>query len=551
MSVSSGIKPHGEQFWELIRRTCDGLATHAEEDLLARSLKASTLARTMYLDYLELHAELAWLHRDTSSKHLDEAAVLSLESPALHMPQTPRPARRSSPGSRRTQQISRHVSAPPRRLWLGAAAVVATILLGIFATLFLMRAGGQVVAARVEKVVDCRWNLANADSPAPRKGDALLSGQELDLIAGDVTLQFADGATTLVRAPARIEFLTASAARFDRGTLFANVPPQAVGFTVETPSARVVDLGTEFTVQVDDRQSTEVQVLKGRVESAHRRGDGAYSAPVVLVEGEALRTHQGGITERIAFAPPKMNSEVHVVEKPVEQKPPQQITTEKTSPEKKPLGYTVIAHYRLGEDDRPDEVGVTRPAVGALPLRKPGNTIYVSDTAWKESKRAISFSGKENEFFKIDSTLPRDLDNWFLEAWVRPRSIRDCRIVQNGDTGKEAFGFEMREGKWAGHFRQYGMRALDIQVKTGDWVHLSLVRQGTHIWLGINDKFSPTEIPANTSPLTLEGVFAIGGYPEEPAKTFDGEIDEVRYCKLDGPFEPSMLLKGDRAAGSD
>jgi hypothetical protein len=52
------------------------------------------------------------------------------------------------------------------------------------------------------------------------------------------------------------------------GRLTAKVPSQAIGFVVDTPTAKLKDLGTEFGVNVRDGQ-TDVQVFNGIVDVQH------------------------------------------------------------------------------------------------------------------------------------------------------------------------------------------------------------------------------------------------------------------------------------------
>jgi hypothetical protein len=50
----------------------------------------------------------------------------------------------------------------------------------------------------------------------------------------------------------------------------AKVPTQAIGFTVDTPTAVLEDRGTEFGVHVRDDQTAEVSVFGGEVDTRHR-----------------------------------------------------------------------------------------------------------------------------------------------------------------------------------------------------------------------------------------------------------------------------------------
>jgi ferric-dicitrate binding protein FerR (iron transport regulator) len=95
------------------------------------------------------------------------------------------------------------------------------------------------------------------------------NGQELHaatyrLDAGIMQVVYDNGAKVLVQAPARFELATNQLLRLQRGRLSARVPEAAIGFIVETPTAKVVDLGTEFGVTAGENDS-EVHVFEGEV----------------------------------------------------------------------------------------------------------------------------------------------------------------------------------------------------------------------------------------------------------------------------------------------
>jgi len=55
--------------------------------------------------------------------------------------------------------------------------------------------------------------------------------------------------------------------RLELGSLAAEVPPGATGFTVVTPSAEVKDIGTRFAVALLDTGRTEFEVFEGEVQA--------------------------------------------------------------------------------------------------------------------------------------------------------------------------------------------------------------------------------------------------------------------------------------------
>jgi hypothetical protein len=93
-----------------------------------------------------------------------------------------------------------------------------------------------------------------------------LTAGDLRLTQGSVQITMARGAVVTLTAPAELELRTPQLVFLRRGDLTATVPTQAVGFEVQSPCSRVVDLGTEFDVTVDDGGATSVRVLRGTVE---------------------------------------------------------------------------------------------------------------------------------------------------------------------------------------------------------------------------------------------------------------------------------------------
>jgi hypothetical protein len=94
--------------------------------------------------------------------------------------------------------------------------------------------------------------------------ETYLSVGEYELQKGLLHLQFNGGVMVYVEAPARFDMVSNSRVVLHRGRLSAKVPPEGIGFTVETPEAEVVDFGTEFSVDVEGGAS-EVHVFDGLV----------------------------------------------------------------------------------------------------------------------------------------------------------------------------------------------------------------------------------------------------------------------------------------------
>ncbi len=147
----------------------------------------------------------------------------------------------------------------------------------------------EPVVAELVEACDVVW--ASDSSLRPTVGTSLRQGDQLILTAGIVQLRFETGASITVEGPGRFALSQKNAAYMQLGRMFARAPGDAVGFTVETPAAKVIDLGTEFGVMVQRDGTTEVHVFSGLVEATPRTPSqrSSHDHSLVLEEGKAVR----------------------------------------------------------------------------------------------------------------------------------------------------------------------------------------------------------------------------------------------------------------------
>jgi hypothetical protein len=219
-----------------------------------------------------------------------------------------------------TEDVSRMVKVVnvsrfwPHRHWmLAAAALMFAVLAGRLVQLELashepdskktQEPGGTVIAvddrdgskeatsqgiALITRLVDVSWG---ADQEPLEVGDALSPGR-FTIASGYAQLEFFCGATVILEGPAELDLQSPLLARVRRGTLRAQVPPAARGFSLEVDDMKVVDLGTEFGLSVTD-EGANVQVFDGEVE-LHRPA----STTQLLTAGKAVtRAADGSISE--------------------------------------------------------------------------------------------------------------------------------------------------------------------------------------------------------------------------------------------------------------
>ena len=114
------------------------------------------------------------------------------------------------------------------------------------------------------------------------------------LVEGIVQVSFRRGAEVMIMAPAEFELQSDERVLLKSGKLSAKVPEQSRGFTVETPTATLVDLGTEFAADVDRDGNGEVHVFRGEVIVKPRSL--TDSRPLRLVGSQATRVDAASAT---------------------------------------------------------------------------------------------------------------------------------------------------------------------------------------------------------------------------------------------------------------
>jgi ferric-dicitrate binding protein FerR (iron transport regulator) len=94
----------------------------------------------------------------------------------------------------------------------------------------------------------------------------------------------------MIVGPTTVELASASKVDLRQGRVGAQVPTQAIGFTVATPAVDFVDLGTEFSLTLDETNACELQVFDGLVEfRLFDRDHRVVEERLRISEGSAVR----------------------------------------------------------------------------------------------------------------------------------------------------------------------------------------------------------------------------------------------------------------------
>lgn len=262
-----------QQLEQLIAAWLEGRITQAESDRLQQRLLESAEARKTFCNYASLDATL----------HSIAAGDVEFDSQTA----------RSLP--RRPKFTGRPDTSPWK---LGAAmfwaqlalAAGALILVGTLAyQLGRGEAGTGPVAnvnppvqnrlvdrtssghATLRQAADIRWPV---ESGLFREGDVLPAGV-FEFDQGVAEIDFFCGATVVVEGPARLDVESDWSVRLLDGRLRATVPPAARGFVVKAADSEIVDLGTEFAVEVDS-DNVNLAVVDGEVKLSGGQFDGDH-----------------------------------------------------------------------------------------------------------------------------------------------------------------------------------------------------------------------------------------------------------------------------------
>lgn len=250
---------------ERIQRALEGLLTPEEHDALKADVVRDPAVRAAYVDQAWLHAALR-AQGDSLVHLLEQQEESSDAGDSLARKPVSRPLRRW-----------------PVAVWSAAAAACVTLGASFF--LGSEPPAETPTVATLVQAENCRW----AGSELPTALNSSLGTGKLALVEGIATLKFKSGATVTMEAPTTLEILTAMHCRLIEGTLTAEVPEPAHGFTIDTPDIQVVDLGTKFGVTAGSAGNSQVRVFEGEVEIGGLK-DGK---PKRLTEGKGLHVGSG------------------------------------------------------------------------------------------------------------------------------------------------------------------------------------------------------------------------------------------------------------------
>lgn len=237
----------------LLSLVCDDVATDDTYARIRELLKQSKDARRIYLQYVDLDAQLP-------------VAAIGL---------------RESLGTARPNPLKRTL-----RLVIATIAVAAALVVAFLQ--FADKAPPQTESVQAMLVAEhaAIWGSGRL----PSRSDPIVS--ELRLLSGLAKLSLSNGVQVLVQGPAVLTPTNQNLLLLKTGRITCTVPQAGHGFTVRTPSAEVLDLGTVFGIRVRADGAEEVHAFRGRIQVQSNLAP----KPALLVANEAVRLDADGMT---------------------------------------------------------------------------------------------------------------------------------------------------------------------------------------------------------------------------------------------------------------
>jgi len=293
----------------LLAALCDDRLSPDQSERLETLLRSSRDARRYYIKYMHLHCAVGRYCASGSVEPVTarneivdfpgEVFVASRVAETMRA-ESDKAVVVSEQGDGGGALLSPHF---PRILgpW-SLAAVSAVVCVAVALGIVLNRveiisregqASAAVVVAELTSDHGCVWAGRQG---AFDVGSKLSSGERVELVKGVAKLAFQGGATVVVKSPAVFEPVTAMSVRVQRGSLVVRSDGPRKDFTVISPEASIVDLGTSFGVCAGDQGVTDVEVFEGKVEV---QTEAVPRNRRILGLGEAVQVRRGKQGTRI------------------------------------------------------------------------------------------------------------------------------------------------------------------------------------------------------------------------------------------------------------
>lgn len=253
-------------FTELFLLALQGEITPEQMKQFDLMLKTDPAKIRDYTELMEIYTELSSAGSievfnktsDTREKHNTLLQLLANEenrSPAIEVPVPEKPKE----VIHKVQKENIRYRVNRNSLITLCATAAAALLLFVF-VYFVPTTEYEV--AVLSDSINARWG--NVDGGMERGGSIFTGRKDIELLEGCAKFQFDNNTLVTIEGPASFHIPGRDQVTLRYGKLYAIVPHQAIGFSVYTDNAKIIDLGTEFGVQADIHGGTSLYVMQGK-----------------------------------------------------------------------------------------------------------------------------------------------------------------------------------------------------------------------------------------------------------------------------------------------
>lgn len=400
------------------------------------------------------------------------------------------------------------------------------------------------LVATLTSDVNAKW----LDEDSVLEEDGGIRVGKLMLVEGMARIDFYGGAQIILQSPAEIDFISQGKVYISRGKLVAKVGRDAIGFIVDTPDTKMLDLGTEFGVEVF-RGGTEVHVFEGEVAVY----PGNSEDKILVEQGQARQVDYNGSVKDL---PANEFTFVRADEFDANLKANQGSAYHRWLSYNYQLDHDpgMVAHYTFEQDSGQPDILLNRAPASVDKLNGILGSTSHSKPDWVQGrwpqKSALKFEKEKNQRITIPAdpalSIPGPIT---IVAWVQfSNEDTGGHLVSHRDKFKVNYqlaalnsqsAYSMLESHL--EFRRYysnissspkGFLSLKQPIKVGQWCLVAVTHDSHTVRSYINGVLlSSKKYDFKAEPVDAELVIGDVNIPGFAEKRFDGMIGELTIFK--------------------
>ena len=374
------------------------------------------------------------------------------------------------------------------RGWATAASLVIVSAISLVVILHHLAPHPEPLA--MATTLDAVWAGPNSVAAA---GTLIKTGVPQSLKAGYAELTSSNGLVVIVQGPATFTVEKPGVVSLTSGRLTASVPKPERGFTVNTPIAHVVDLGTEFGVSVVSPGETDVQTFSGTVSLTSATSPTSAPASLLTAGGARQVIASGDIAEVSAnttrFVRPQQFDDWKANGTPYQH---WKAYSERLRSDPDLVAYYTFDKSEAAPDRLLNRVSTTGAALdGELGLGRLHECARWTDGRWPQ-KGALAFARDSHEYVAMKAPAGSVLDFSRGEKTAAPFTI--CAWFRVEDPHPQRSSLFLRGLPWTARSQQFQAEIYpdsSIRASVGDLVATGPQARANGQWQQIAFVYDP------------------------------------------------------------